>query len=104
MRKYNAILRVIGIQNPSNFDCIYDKLFSFLAETYPGGMRHLLNKAVNGEIEIFLTNFENGFKLDGSGQFGSELTTKTWSARKKNSGFRENIILHFISFDVRLAF
>lgn len=46
------ILRVIGIQNPSNFDRIFDKLFSFLAETYLGGMRYLLDKAVNGEIEV----------------------------------------------------
>ena len=46
--------------------------------------------------KFLLPNFENGFNQDCSDQFGSELTTKTSSARK-NSGFRENIILHFLS-------
>lgn len=55
--KILRILRVIGIQNPSNFDRIYDKLLSFLAETYLGRMHYLLGKAVNEEIEISSAKF-----------------------------------------------
>lgn len=58
LKKNNEILWAIGIENLSNFDRIYYRMFYFLVETYLRRMHYLLDKWGNRNL---LSNLKTDF-------------------------------------------